>query len=90
VILVQDTEGMKGLMYQRPNFPATWARKHHKGRVFFTSLGHREDVWQNPLFHNLLLGGLAWTVGNVDADITPNLEKATPEATELPKQPAKK
>jgi type 1 glutamine amidotransferase len=90
VILVQDTEGMKGVMYQRPNFPATWARKYHKGRVFYTSMGHREDVWQNPLFHSLLLGGLAWAVGNVDADITPNLQKTAPEAAELPKQPAGK
>src|SRR3989442_194078 len=42
VILVQDNEGMKGVMYQRPSFPATWARRHHKGRVFYTSMGHRE------------------------------------------------
>jgi type 1 glutamine amidotransferase len=90
VILVQETEGMKGPMYQRPNFPATWARKYHKGRVFYTSMGHREDVWENPLFHSLLLGGLAWAVGNVDADIPPNLQKASPEAAELPKQPAGK
>jgi type 1 glutamine amidotransferase len=85
VILVQDTEGMKGPMYQRPNFPATWARKHHKGRVFYTSMGHREDVWQNKMFQELLLGGLAWAVGNVDAGITPNLHQVAPEAAELPK-----
>ena len=29
---------------------------HGKGRVFYTSMGHREDVWDNPLFQNLLLG----------------------------------
>jgi type 1 glutamine amidotransferase len=86
VILTQDTEGMKGVMYQRPNFPATWARKHHEGRVFYTSMGHREDVWESPMFHKLLLGGLSWALRNVDADITPNLQKAAPEATELPKQ----
>jgi uncharacterized protein len=86
VILVQETEGMKGPMYQRPNFPATWARKHGKGRVFYTSMGHREDVWQNPMFQQLLMGGLAWAVRNVDADITPNFQKATPEAMDLPKK----
>jgi type 1 glutamine amidotransferase len=86
VILVQDTEGMKGPMYQRPGFPATWARKHHKGRVFYTSMGHREDVWQNKMFQDLLLGGLAWAVGNLDADITPNLHQVAPEAADLPKK----
>jgi type 1 glutamine amidotransferase len=84
VILVQDTEGMKGAEYQRPKFPATWARMHDKGRVFYTSMGHRDDVWKNPIFQELLLGGLSWAVGNVKADITPNLEKAAPQAGVLP------
>ena len=79
---------MKGFEYERPKYPATWARKHHKGRVFFTSMGHREDVWQSPRFQELLLGGLSWALGNVDADITPNLQEVAPEAKELPKQRA--
>jgi len=36
VILVQETRGMKGGCYQRPDFPSTWARPHGKGRAFFT------------------------------------------------------
>jgi uncharacterized protein len=86
VILVNQTSGMKGDMYDRPDFPATWARKHEKGRVFFTSMGHRDDVWKNELFQNLLVGALAWTLGNVDADVTPNLDKVTPKANDLPKK----
>jgi type 1 glutamine amidotransferase len=84
VILVQDTEGMVGFDYQRPAFPATWARKHEQGRVFYTSMGHREDVWKNPLFQGLLLGGLSWALGNVEADVTPNIQAAAPQASELP------
>ncbi len=87
VILVQDTEGMKGPSYQRPRFPATWARMHHKGRVFYTSMGHREDVWANPLFQTLLLGALSWATGQADADLTPNLASAAPQAMEVPKAP---
>jgi type 1 glutamine amidotransferase len=83
VVLVQETEGMKGDMYQRPPFPATWARMHEKGRVFFSSMGHREDVWTNKIFQQILLGGIAWALGNVDADITPNIDKVTPEAEQL-------
>jgi type 1 glutamine amidotransferase len=84
VILVQDTMGMQGEMYQRGSFPATWARRHEKGRVFYTSMGHRDDVWQNPLFQQLLVGALSWTFGNVEADVTPNLDKVAPKAGELP------
>src|SRR5207249_3518770 len=64
VILVMDTKGMTGDMYQRPPYPETWARKHEKGRVFFTSLGHREDVWQSDFMQNLVLSGLSWALGN--------------------------
>jgi type 1 glutamine amidotransferase len=84
VILVQDTKGMKNFDYERPPFPATWARQHHKGRVFFTSMGHRDDVWQNKTFQNLLLGGLAWAVGNMKADVAPNINQVTPHASDLP------
>ena len=84
VILVQDTMGMKDADYQRPNYPATWARPYEKGRVFYTSMGHREDVWTNKNFQELVLGALAWACKNVDADVTPNLEKVTPKAGELP------
>jgi hypothetical protein len=83
VILVQETEGMKGNCYQRPPFPATWAHMHGKGRVYYTSLGHREDVWTNPLVQEIFLGGFAWAMGNVDAKLTPNLDEAAPKASEL-------
>jgi type 1 glutamine amidotransferase len=93
VILVQVTDGMKtaggNWIYHRPEYPATWARKHEKGRVFYTSMGHREDVWQNPVFQDLLLGGLSWVLGNVEADVTPNLDKAAPKASELAVQEKK-
>jgi type 1 glutamine amidotransferase len=83
VILLQDTEGMKGDMYARPVFPSTWARMHEKGRVFFTSMGHREDVWTNPIFQSVLLGGIAWALGNAQADIKPNLDTVAPLAERL-------
>ena len=75
VILVQETAGMQGDCYQRPPFPSTWARMQSKGRVFFTSMAHREDVWEGKLFGQIVLGGLAWALGNVDADVTPNVDR---------------
>ncbi|MER3415663.1 MAG: ThuA domain-containing protein [Gemmataceae bacterium] len=84
VILAQDSKGMKGAEYQRPLFPATWARRHGQGRVFYTSMGHREDVWTHPLFQQILLGGIAWALRNVDADVSPNMDKVTPDAMKLP------
>jgi type 1 glutamine amidotransferase len=73
---------MEGPLDQRPPFPATWARMQGKGRVFYTSLGHREDVWTNDIFQKIVLGGLAWALGNVQADVTPNFRQVTPKANE--------
>jgi type 1 glutamine amidotransferase len=84
VLLIQDTSTMKNNMYQRPPYPATWARMHGKGRVFYTSMGHREDVWTNPVFQEVLSGGINWAVGNVKADVKPNISKVTPGANQLP------
>jgi type 1 glutamine amidotransferase len=83
VVLVMETAGMDGGDYARPRFPCTWARQHEQGRVFYTSLGHREDVWTNEKFHAVVLGGLNWALGRVDADVTPNLTQVTPEASKL-------
>lgn len=80
VILRGETKGMEGRDYQRPPFPATWARKHGRGRVFYTSMGHREDVWTHPIFQSILLGGISWAFRNVNADVRPNLKTVTPDA----------
>ena len=84
VILVNDTAGMKGFEYERASFPATWARMHEKGRVFYTSMGHREDVWISRQFQELVVGGITWAVGDAEADCSPNISTVTPKANELP------
>ena len=77
---------MNGFQYARQPYPETWARMQGKGRVFYTSMGHRDDVWQSAEFKSILLGGIDWTTGRVDADVTPNLDHVTPKANELPVQ----
>lgn len=83
VILAQETKFMKGEAYRRPNFPQTWVRLHGRGRVFYTSLGHREDVWTNPFFQAIAQGGIAWILKQFDFDITPNIGTVTPGANVL-------
>jgi uncharacterized protein len=90
VILVQDCAGMKKddpadrRCYDRPPFPATWARMHGQGRVFYTSMGHREDVWSSEIFAQVVQGGLSWVLGRLDADITPNIDQVAPQASQFP------
>lgn len=76
---------MEDADYDRPPYPATWARKHGEGRVFYTSMGHREDVWTNPIFESVLIGGIHWALKEVDAEVPGNIKEVTPEASVMPK-----
>jgi uncharacterized protein len=84
-LTVIDAPHMKGPMYERPPYPNTWARQEGKGRVWYTALGHREDVWTNPTFQQILVGGIKWALGEVPADVTPNIKTAAPGAGTNPR-----
>jgi uncharacterized protein len=90
VIHVLETKGMEGLDYERPPFPLTWARMHGKGRVFYTSLGHRDDVWTSDRFQEMLAGAVSWCAGDAEAEAKPNLKEAAPEHGTLPPERKKK
>ena len=88
VILVSETKDMTKTgadsVYNRPPFPATWARMHGKGRVFYTSMGHRDDVWNGATFQSILEGGIKWALKEVEADVTPNVERVAPGYKVIP------
>jgi uncharacterized protein len=47
---------------QPGDLPLAWAKDYGRGRVFYTALGHREDVWQNALYQQHILGGIRWVL----------------------------
>ncbi len=81
VLLVQETDGMQGAVYQRPPYPATWLRYYGAGRVFYTSMGHGEDVWSNDVFQRVLSTGILWTLRDSEADVSPNVKRVAPRAS---------
>jgi type 1 glutamine amidotransferase len=40
-----------------------WNKMHGKGKVFYTALGHREDVWESEPYQKHVLGGIRWALG---------------------------
>ena len=41
-----------------------WTREFGKGRSFYTSLGHRDDIWSSdPVFRAHITGGIRWALG---------------------------
>jgi type 1 glutamine amidotransferase len=84
VLLVMESATMQGPDYERPPYPLAWARIHGKGRVWFTGMGHREDVWDSREFQSMLTGALLWASGEAEADVTPNIASVTPQANVMP------
>jgi uncharacterized protein len=84
VLSVIDAPAMTGKEYERPAYPSTWARKEGAGRVWYTAMGHREDVWTNPTFQEILIGGVKWALGDVQAEVPANLKETAPGAMTNP------
>lgn len=84
VILTLDTKGMSGKPYERPPYPMTWARMEGKGRVFYTAIGDRPENWSNPLFLNLLGGGIRWAIRDANASLDHNLTQVAPGYSVIP------
>jgi len=80
VLLVQNTNGMTGLQYQRAPYPSTWVHAYGKGRVFYTNMGHRDDMWMSASYQGLLAGAINWAIGRVTIDLTPNIDSISPYA----------
>jgi len=69
------------------DYPVSWIKEYGHGRVFYTSLGHREDMWDpnwqgdkgnrknspevSRAYQQHLLGGIEWALGLAPADAQP-------------------
>jgi type 1 glutamine amidotransferase len=42
--------------------PMSWYHEFDGGRAFYTELGHRDDIWTNPVYQKHLLGGIEWAM----------------------------
>jgi hypothetical protein len=48
---------------QPGDLPLAWTRQHGAGRVFYTALGHRDELWMDDAYQRHVLGGLQWVLG---------------------------
>jgi type 1 glutamine amidotransferase len=66
------------------DYPIAWIKEYGQGRVFYTSLGHREDIWDpnwkgqrknseeiSRQYQQHILGGIKWALGLEQADAKP-------------------
>ena len=64
VLLSLDTErtdmSVPGQKRTDGDYAVAWTKRQGQGKVFYTSLGHREDVWTNEDFRKHLVEGFLW------------------------------
>jgi uncharacterized protein len=53
------------------DYAVSWIRQQGKGRLFYTSLGHREEVWENPVYQDHIVGGIKWALGLLPGEVIP-------------------
>lgn len=74
---------------QHPNtkapgyYPISWCRQFGQGRIFYTELGHREDVWESEAYQKHILGGIEWALGLKFGDATPQCTQPMLSADEV-------
>ena len=68
-----DLEGQS--MEKGGDYALAWCQNFGEGRSFYTALGHRPDVWENPVYQQHLLGGILWALGLKEGDATPSGSK---------------
>jgi uncharacterized protein len=52
------------------DFAVTWVKRYGKGRVFYSTLGHPEENWDDPRLQQMYVEAIKWSMGLTDADIT--------------------
>jgi type 1 glutamine amidotransferase len=60
------------------DFPVAWAKTHGKGRVFYSTLGHADESWDNPLIQTMYHEAIRWALRLVEGDATPRGPAAAP------------
>lgn len=66
VLLTLDTSSVdmnaKGIKRTDGDFALAWCHPYGQGRVFYSALGHREEVWQDERFQRFLVNGALWAM----------------------------
>jgi type 1 glutamine amidotransferase len=78
-LLVLDVDKMnnadRGNRKKEGPYPVSWVSTYGKGRTFYCSLGHREEIYWNPMILKHYLAGIQYVLGDLEADATPTAQK---------------
>lgn len=53
------------------DFAVTWVKMYGKGRVYYSTLGHPEDNWDDPRLQQMYVEAIEWAMRMVGTDVSP-------------------
>ena len=62
----------QGMKRKDLDFGIAWCRQYGEGRMFYTALGHREEVFDDPMYQAHLLNGILWAMGELAGTCEPH------------------
>lgn len=79
VLLSLDPErtnmGVKWIGRDDNDFALAWVKSHGKGRVFYTSFGHRTELYWNAPLLQFYLDAVQFATGDLDAPLAPRPDR---------------
>ncbi|MGB0257445.1 MAG: ThuA domain-containing protein [Coraliomargarita sp.] len=75
---VERSDQVKGLKRKDGDYPVAWVQSVGEGRVFYTSIGHNDSMFYNPLVLKHYLAGIQFACGDLRADTTPSAKIDVP------------
>jgi len=54
------------------DFGICWCKQFGQGRSIYTALGHREEVWDDPVYQAHLLNCILWAMGDLEGTCEPH------------------
>jgi hypothetical protein len=58
------------------DFPVAWSKMYGKGRVFYSTLGHTEESWQDPDVRTMYFEAIKWALGLTEGSTQPHARPA--------------
>jgi type 1 glutamine amidotransferase len=68
-------DAARGNRGEKGPYPVSWIANYGKGRVYYCSLGHKEQIFWNPVVLKHYLAGIQFALGDLVADATPSAKR---------------
>ena len=80
-VRVLEVLDMEATQQKKPRYvPVVWCKQVGNGRVLYTSLGHRPDIWRADWYRRHLTDSMRWLLGNAPGGAEPNPRESEREA----------